>query len=425
MYRFGNEVGGRRGAPTEATTEEQGVDFHLLRLEPGDLRADLLIDGLELRTNPDLTFVRADLHRAVERLHRRVGEVGHGVFDVEGLRRLAQRRLAVAALRSHLAGGGGECLELIIESLTVQAGVLPKVPVDFQRIAAELRRPVVVGDYRDATRHLHHLAHAGHGLGRRRIETLDLAAEHRCACHQRGQQAIELHIHAELRTPADLLRRIQALGRFADDLPVLRLLEFQRGRIGRLQLAGRIGQLAVAHTLATGDDFAVLGADGRWFDAKTLCRRLHQHGPCGGAGLPVAVELRPDAGRTTGHLYAEVGVGVRLCGRGMLDPDRRPVGIQLLGDQHRQPGPDTLAHLRVGQQHGDAVVAAHAQEGVGHEARGTCCRRFGQGEALAAGDHKGDHQAAAKQCAVLQETPPRSIDHAAHDKPPSQVWEGD
>ena len=55
----------------------------------------------------------------------------------------------------------------------------------------------------------------------------------------------------------------------------------------------------------------------------------------------------------------------------MLHLDLRPVGVQFLGDQHRQRGPDALAHFRMRQQHGHAVVGADAQEGVGREA-GDC-----------------------------------------------------
>ena len=46
------------GAPAEAAAEEHGVDLDLLGLEPGDLRRDLLVQGLELRAGPDLALVR-------------------------------------------------------------------------------------------------------------------------------------------------------------------------------------------------------------------------------------------------------------------------------------------------------------------------------------------------------------------------------
>ena len=61
------------------------------------------------------------------------------------------------------------------------------------------------------------------------------------------------------------------------------------------------------------------------------------------------------------------GVGIGRRRRRMLDLDLAPVGVQLLGNQHGQRGPDALAHLGMGQQHGDGVVLADPQEGVGRE----------------------------------------------------------
>ena len=53
--------------------------------------------------------------------------------------------------------------------------------------------------------------------------------------------------------------------------------------------------------------------------------------------------------------YRQAGAAARLM---LIDADLRPVGVQLFGDQHGQAGPDALAHFRMAEQYGDAVVIA-------------------------------------------------------------------
>ncbi|VVN77729.1 hypothetical protein PS685_05382 [Pseudomonas fluorescens] len=74
------------------------MNLYLFRFESGDFPRDHLIQGLELGAGPDLAFVLGDSDRAVQRFHRRVGQVGHAVFDVESFHRFAQRAVGVAGL---------------------------------------------------------------------------------------------------------------------------------------------------------------------------------------------------------------------------------------------------------------------------------------------------------------------------------------
>ena len=88
--------------------------------------------------------------------------------------------------------------------------------------------------------------------------------------------------------------------------------------------------------------------------------------------------------------------GVRVDGRGrrVLDAHLRPVAVELLGDQHREAGPDALAHLGVREQHGDGVVAADAQERVGAAGAAGAAAARRRGARDAAARRSAMHQAA-------------------------------
>ena len=66
--------------PAEAAAQQMIVNAHLLRLQSERLCHDLLRDGRDLRADPDIAAVGRHLHRAVDRLHRRVREE-RGLID--------------------------------------------------------------------------------------------------------------------------------------------------------------------------------------------------------------------------------------------------------------------------------------------------------------------------------------------------------
>lgn len=266
----------------------------------------------------------------------------------------------------------------------------------------------MLGDHRHARGHLEHLDHPGHRQRRLGIERLERAAEHRRTQDHSGQQAVEIHVHAKLRAAGDFLRGVQARGRLADQPPVLGLLQAQRGRIRHRQLPGVVGQVAVAQALVAGHHPALLGVQGRGRHLQALGRRLDQHLPGRGAGLAIAVELHPGRGRATGDLHpAERRQAIHRGGRRVLDANLRPVGIQLLGDQHRQPGPDALAHFRMAEHHGDHAVRSDAQERIGYE---FFARR--PGKTIGSRDDERHHQPAAEQRATFEKSTTRCSDHA-------------
>ena len=107
----------------------------LFRLEPGDLGGGGLVHGLELGAGPDLAAVAVELDGAVERLHRRVGEVRHLVLGLEpsGWPCPARRRR-----RPSPGPPGRRCATSARDSAAQLARCRasapgPEVPVDLQR----------------------------------------------------------------------------------------------------------------------------------------------------------------------------------------------------------------------------------------------------------------------------------------------------
>ena len=168
-----------------------------------------------------------------------------------------------------------------------------QIPVNLQRISPELRRPIMIGNHRDTGRHLQHFVHARHRQRFGAFEGFDAGTKHRRARDHRRHQTFELHIHAELGAAGDFLRRVEALGGFADDFPVLGFLEGDRFRIRHGELPGGVRQLAVSCTLIAGNHHARLSANRRGRHFKTLRRCFNQHLPSGRACQPIAIKLHP------------------------------------------------------------------------------------------------------------------------------------
>ena len=407
LHRFSDKIRRRVGAPAKTAAQELGMDFHLLWFEPGDFPGDHLIEGLELGASPDFALVLGDLHRAVQRFHGRMREVRHAVLDIEGLARLGQRRLGVAGLTGRKARRGGEFAEALQQFLAVQTSVRPQIPLDRQRVTPQLGRPIMIGNHRHARRHLQHFVHPRDRQRAGAFEGFDAAAKYRRPGDHRGHQAVELHVHAELRAPGDFFRGVQAFGGFADEFPVLGVLELDQCRIRHWQLAGIVGQFAVAGALVAGNDHPRVRTDLRRRHVETLGRGLDHHQACRRTGLAIAVELHPGRSRAAGDLHpAKPGQPIILGrGRGMFDADFGPVGIQLFGNQQGQAGPDTLAHFRMAEQHSDAVVIADAQERIRREHIALVVRTLGK--PMGTRDDKRHHQAAAQRRGALEETTTR------------------
>ena len=141
---------------------------------------------------------RVELHHAVQRLHRRVGEIRELVDRLERLRGAGERRRGVAVLaRADRPGFAGEA-PVLREELGAAARLgLALVPLDLERLAALARGPEALRQHRDAGRHLHHVDHARATL-RAAASSKDLhgGAEQRRPRDHRGEHVGQLHVDA-------------------------------------------------------------------------------------------------------------------------------------------------------------------------------------------------------------------------------------
>ena len=109
----------------------------------------------------------------------------------------------------------------------------------------------MVRDHGHAGGHLHHVTHAGHRLGARGIKGLDRSAEHRRARDHRGQQAVEVHVEAELRAARDLLRRVEPARRLAGGRRIEPEQFLSRDVV--LRVAGQDGVSFIERTITVAD----------------------------------------------------------------------------------------------------------------------------------------------------------------------------
>ena len=153
-------------------------------------------------------------------------------------------------------------------------------------------------------------------------------------------------------------------------------------------------------------------------DLPVLRGGLDQHHARRRARLAQALPGIAHAGAAAGDLHADHRVDIRGAGRRRFDRDGRERHLEFLREQHRQRGVDALPHLGTVHQHGDAVVAADLEPGIGHAARRRARRLF----PAAARQRNRQHQAAAGQRGHLQEIPAARVGrHEGHDPPPSRA----
>ncbi len=207
--------------PAKAAADQMIVDHDLVQRQAGDLRRRRLGSRDDLGADPDFAAVLADMNRAVHRLHRGVreernlvdrldlgGGARHGLVDIADILRnrpRIERRL----------------FELAHDIFGVELGVRPVVPFDHQRRQPFLRGPHVVGDDRDGVVEPHDLTHALDGLGRRIIHALHATAEDGRLRKRRDLHARRPNVDAVDGRSVDLRRRVQPLGRGADELEIL------------------------------------------------------------------------------------------------------------------------------------------------------------------------------------------------------------
>jgi hypothetical protein len=173
-------------------------------------------------------------------------------------------------------------------------------------------------------------------------------------------------VEAELRFAGDDVGLVVDRSLLTHELPLVPRLELQRVGLGHGQLAGRGGERSVAQTpIASLMNHLVVPGDALGGGHVPLRRgRADEHHLRGRSCLPEGrVEVTDRAGSV------RVLIAVLRVADALLDPDARPVDVQLVGRHHRQRGPDARSHLgSVGDdEHGavglDAQIDARPQDG--------------------------------------------------------------
>ena len=235
-------------------------------------------------------------------------EVRELVGSLERLRRAAQRAFRVAQLVRHRARRHREPLVLRHDVGRAQAEGGGLVPFGDQRVAAFLRRPVILRQHRDAVGRRRgkgdHVHDTRDLLRLRCVEALELRAEARRMQHHRGQHPGELHVLCELRAAVRFGARIGARERrFADVDEVLRILEQRRGRHHLGARGGReLAELRALLRLLVLDHAARHG-DFRRRHAPALGGGADQHHARRGAGLAQLLVGIGQRARAAGALH--------------------------------------------------------------------------------------------------------------------------
>ena len=280
----------------------------------------------------------------------------------------------------------------------------PVVPFDHQGRQPFLRSPHMIGHDGNGVVEPYDLTHTLDGLGRRILHALHTTAEDGRLRKGRDFHARRPNVDAIDGRSVDLRRRIQTLGRCADELEILRPLEHHV--FGDRHAGGGGGKFAVFDPSPRRrvKHFTALRAAGRRIDIPALCRRRHEHGSRDRAGLAQGLPRRAYRVRVAGCLQsADQGVAVELfVGRSVLQPHLFQVHLQLFGDQHRDGGIGALAHLDIGHGQDNLPVASDADEGVGREAIGVGCL----GLAVCQRQAQAQHQTSASGRSGLQEGAP-------------------
>ena len=206
------------------------MDTHLCRFQPRGLRGIGLVHGLELISRPDLATIGGELDDRIERLHRRVREVGELVAGRYLPRRVKDCGGTITLLACRQCGLIGKLPIFSHQSRAAELLGAGIVPIHLERVPPPFGGPEAFGHDRYAMWHLYHLDHARYGTGRTGVERSDLRTEQGWALEQCHEHARQRDIQGELCRPVDLRRDVDPRWAAADQFVVLGLLEADRRR---------------------------------------------------------------------------------------------------------------------------------------------------------------------------------------------------
>jgi len=344
------------------------------------------------------------IHQRRQRFHRRVRQIRKLELGIDGARRgLDGLGAAVAARRAARLGGERP----VLGHLGGRADTGRQGPVDGERIAALLGRPVAIGDHRHTAAaavggHRQHGLHALDGARPGIVHLGHAPAEHRRPRDQRHAHIGQAVIDAETGPAVDLVARIEAAGGLADQLEVL-AVGLHAHALRHRQPGGGLDKAAVGGAplaAADLDDHAVARVQALERRLPLRRRCLEQHESCAGADGAELGVARGDRCRAAGHLDTEARVRIHLRGRRMLGAHLVPVAVQFLGDQHRHRCHHALAELQLVDEHGHGVVGRNAYE---RRRRVNHALLLGLREAVAGRQRDAEQQAAARKAGGTEE----------------------
>jgi hypothetical protein len=181
-----------------------------------------------LGADPQVGGPVGQLDGAVQQLHWCVGQVGEHELRFQLPGRCGQRRhVGVEVAR---AGATGQLAVLSQLPFAVHFLHGRRVPLQLQRVAPLLGRPVAVGHHGHAfatavQRHAQHALHALDGARGAIVHRGQSRAEYGRMRHHGGELAGQARVDAEVLSPAALRTRIEARGRAADDPEILGVLQ--------------------------------------------------------------------------------------------------------------------------------------------------------------------------------------------------------
>ena len=319
-----------------------------------------------LGRSPDLELIGLQPGRADHGLHGRVRQIGGEIFGLNDLASFAQSVFGVAVVAGHRQLGLVEAaLEVLHDGGAAQLTMSTHIPINGHLAQRFLGAPVIVGHHRYELTQVEHLDNAAAILHLGRIHGAHLAIEDRAGRHSGVQHAGHLRIDAIADAAGDDVGNVDPCNRLADDGPVLGVLELNF--LGRLHLGSGQGQLAVGDgALAGSVGHPALGRGalaGR--HAPLLGRRCHEHVPGSGTGLAqVFLRLADGAAAHGGHVAIGALGGQVLMGRNIFNTHPTPIGIELLGHQHRCRSPAALAHFGAGVTNHHRLVGPHLNPSV-------------------------------------------------------------
>ncbi len=298
-----------------------------------------------------------------------MGEEGRRVDCLHLLRRAGDRLQGIAFIAAGIGIVGRESLPEVLGDLCARlCRARAFVPDDRQRLERGLGAPPGVGDH-------------GHCAD-------ELAAEHRALLDRGIQHAGKPQVDDEFLAAIQLVDGIESMQGLAGDLPVARLLQHDRLRVGRRQLRCRDRDFTVARP-ALGRRMRNDAVRHREFPHRHvpfIGRGLKQHHARSSTAAAHVVLRNADAAAAASAHFAPGALGREILTRGDgLGRNFLPVALQLLGDQLREAGARALAHLGARNANHAGVVALDHDPDV-HCGAGVLLSRGNEGQLHAEGE---------------------------------------